>query len=84
MWLAWAAMAGATLSKGLIGVVIPGATLVLYSLATRDLAVWRRLHLVSGLAIYLVLTAPWFVAVSARQRRVLRVLLHQRALPSAT
>ena len=64
MWLAWAAMAGATLSKGLIGVVIPGATLVLYSLATRDLAVWRRLHLVSGLAIYLVLTAPWFVAVS--------------------
>jgi len=64
MWVAWAAMAGATLSKGLIGVVIPGASLVLYSLVTRDFAVWRRLHLATGLALYLVLTAPWFVAVS--------------------
>ena len=64
MWLAWAAMAGATLSKGPIGVVIPGASLVLYSIANRDFAVWRRLHLVSGIAIYLVLAAPWFVAVS--------------------
>jgi 4-amino-4-deoxy-L-arabinose transferase-like glycosyltransferase len=64
MWLAWTAMAGATLSKGLIGVVIPGASLVLYTLATRDVAVWRRLHVASGAAIYLVLTAPWFIAVS--------------------
>ena len=64
MWVAWAAMAGATLSKGLIGIVIPGASLVLYSLVTRDVAVWRRLHLLSGSALYLTLTAPWFVAVS--------------------
>ena len=64
MWVAWAAMAGATLSKGLIGVVIPGASLVLYSLVTRDLAVWRRLHLVSGAALFLALAAPWFIAVS--------------------
>ena len=64
MWVAWAAMAGATLSKGLIGVVIPGASLVLYTLATRDFRVWRRLHLLSGAALYLLLTAPWFVAVS--------------------
>jgi len=64
MWVAFAAMAGATLSKGLIGVLIPGATLVLYSLLTRDFAVWRRLHLVSGTALLLLLAAPWFVAVS--------------------
>jgi 4-amino-4-deoxy-L-arabinose transferase-like glycosyltransferase len=64
MWLAYAGMAGATLSKGLIGIVIPGATLVVYTLLTRDIAVWRRLHLVSGTLIYLALTAPWFVLVS--------------------
>jgi 4-amino-4-deoxy-L-arabinose transferase-like glycosyltransferase len=64
MWVAWAAMAGATLSKGLIGVVIPGASLVLYSLVARDFAVWRRLHLVSGAVLFLVLAAPWFIAVS--------------------
>ncbi len=64
MWLVWAAMAGATLSKGLIGLVLPAGALVAYTVITRDLAVWRRLHIGSGLVIYLALAAPWFVAVS--------------------
>src|SRR5262249_41038638 len=61
---AWAAMAAATLTKGLIGIVIPGATLFFYTLFTRDFALWRRLHIVSGVVIYVVLAAPWFIAVS--------------------
>jgi len=65
IWLAWAAMAGATLSKGLIGILIPGTVLVLYSLWQRDLSVWR-LHWLSGLAIFFALTAPWFVLVEMR------------------
>ncbi len=64
MWVASAALAGATLSKGLIGIVLPGGALVVYTALTRDFAVWRRLHVASGLAVYLALTAPWFVAVS--------------------
>ena len=64
MWVAWVAMAAATLSKGMVGIVIPGASLVLYTLVTRDFRVWRRLHLRSGLLIYLLLAAPWFIAVS--------------------
>ncbi len=64
MLLAWAAMAAATLAKGLIGIVIPAATLVLYTAITRDYALWRRLHLGWGIAVYLALAAPWFVAVS--------------------
>jgi 4-amino-4-deoxy-L-arabinose transferase-like glycosyltransferase len=64
MWVAWAALAGATLSKGPIGVVLPGGALVAYTAITRDYALWRRLHPVSGLALYLALTAPWFIAVS--------------------
>ncbi len=64
MWLAWAALAGATLSKGPIGLVLPAGAVVVYSLLGRDYALWRRLHLVSGLAIYVVLTAPWFIAVA--------------------
>jgi len=65
MLLAWAAMAAATLAKGLIGIVIPGAALVLYTAITRDYALWRRLHLGWGVAVYLLLAAPWFVAVSS-------------------
>ena len=66
MWVCWAAMAGATLSKGLVGIVIPGATLVLYSLMQRQWAFWRRMHWGSGLLIYFALTAPWFIAVSMK------------------
>lgn len=66
IWAAWAAMAGAALSKGLVGVVIPGCTLLLTSLWLRDFGLWRRMHWVSGLAIFLALTAPWFVMVSLR------------------
>lgn len=66
MWLCWASMALAVLSKGLIGIVLPGATLVLYSLIARDWALWKRLYLVSGLLIFLVIAAPWFVLVDSR------------------
>ncbi|MFA6312945.1 MAG: glycosyltransferase family 39 protein [Sterolibacterium sp.] len=64
MWLTWLALALAVLSKGLIGLVLPAATLVGYSLWQRDFALWRRLHLLSGLALLLAVTAPWFIAVS--------------------
>src|SRR4051812_16887099 len=64
MWLAWAALAAATLTKGLIGAVIPGAAVVLYTIVTRDIALWRRMHVGSGLLLYFALAAPWFVVVS--------------------
>jgi 4-amino-4-deoxy-L-arabinose transferase-like glycosyltransferase len=66
MWLAWAAMSGATLSKGLIGLLIPGSTLVLYSLVNWQWSVWRRMQWLPGLFIFLLLTVPWFWLVSER------------------
>lgn len=66
MWLTWAAMAGAALSKGLIGVVIPGAVLTLYSILCRDWAPWRRMQWLIGLAIFLVLTLPWHLLAASR------------------
>ena len=66
MWLCWVSMALAVLSKGLIGVVLPGAVLILYSLIARDWALWKRLHLVSGLLLFFVVATPWFVLVDER------------------
>jgi 4-amino-4-deoxy-L-arabinose transferase-like glycosyltransferase len=66
MLVCWAGMALAVLSKGLIGVVLPGAVLVLYTIWSRDWALWKRLHLLAGVAVFLLITAPWFVAVSMR------------------
>jgi 4-amino-4-deoxy-L-arabinose transferase-like glycosyltransferase len=66
MWVAWAAMAAATLSKGLIGVLIPGCVLVLHSLVNWQWSVWRRMQWLPGIAIFLLLTAPWFWLVAER------------------
>ena len=66
MLIAWAAMAGAVLAKGLIGVVIPAGSLALYTIITRDFALWRRLEIVCGALLLLALSAPWFVLVSLR------------------
>jgi 4-amino-4-deoxy-L-arabinose transferase-like glycosyltransferase len=66
MLFAWAAMAVATLTKGLIGIVLPGLVLVVYTLAARDWLLWRRLHLIAGTLLFLMIAAPWFVLVSMR------------------
>jgi 4-amino-4-deoxy-L-arabinose transferase-like glycosyltransferase len=66
MWAAWASMAVAVLTKGLIGIVLPGLALVAYTLAARDWALWQRLRLVTGSLLFLLITAPWFVLVSQR------------------
>ncbi|HWJ95181.1 MAG TPA: glycosyltransferase family 39 protein, partial [Telluria sp.] len=63
MLACWAGMALAVLAKGLIGLVLPGAVLVLYTLASRDWAIWTRLHLGKGLLLFFAIAAPWFVLV---------------------
>lgn len=64
MHVTWAALAGAVLSKGLAGAVLPGAVLVIYTLVNRDWPPWKRLHLLTGGALFLLISAPWFIAVT--------------------
>jgi 4-amino-4-deoxy-L-arabinose transferase-like glycosyltransferase len=66
MLAAWAACALAVLSKGLIGIVLPAATVALYILVARDWRLRSRLELLRGSAVFLAVTAPWFIAVSLR------------------
>ncbi|QGZ61599.1 glycosyltransferase family 39 protein [Paraburkholderia acidisoli] len=66
MWVCWGAMALAVLSKGLIGLILPGAVLVLYTFVARDWALWKRLYLVSGLIVFFAIVAPWFALVQDR------------------
>ena len=66
MWLCWAFMALAVLSKGLIGIVIPGMVLVVYTFSTWDWGLWKRLHLFSGLVVFFLIATPWFVLVSLK------------------
>jgi len=61
---AWVLLALATLSKGLIGIVLPAATVVLYALWQHDLNLVSRIRPWRGLVILLLITAPWFIVVS--------------------
>jgi len=66
IWVVWAAIAGALLSKGLIGVVLPGAVLFLYSALCRDWRPWRRLNWSTGPVLFAALAVPWHVLVARR------------------
>lgn len=66
MLLAWLAAALAILSKGIVVGVLAGGSLIVYSLIERDVQPWKRLHLALGVPLFLLVTAPWFIAVSLR------------------
>ncbi len=65
----WAAVLAASLGvgvmlKGLIALVVPVGGILAYLVLTRQLLsreVWKRLHLLSGVGIFLVIAAPWHV-----------------------
>ena len=64
MLAAWGLAALAVLSKGLIGMVLPAGAVALYILIQRDWRLLGRLQIVAGGALFLAITAPWFVQVS--------------------
>ena len=73
-WLgiAWAGMALAMLSKGLIGIVFPAAAVFLYCLVQRNFRLITQLDWPRGLFIFFVITTPWFVLVSIENPEFLR------------
>ena len=64
MLVGWAAMALAVLSKGPVAAVLSGGALVLYLVVARDWTLLKMLAPIRGLAVFLVIAAPWFIAVS--------------------
>lgn len=66
MLVAYGGAALAVLTKGLIGILLPGAVLAFYIVLRRDWSRLRRLRPVSGTLLFLALTLPWFVAVSVQ------------------
>ena len=63
---AWAAAALGVVAKGLIGLVLPGAVIVLWLVATRQARTILRLLSPVGIAVFVLIAAPWFIAVQQR------------------
>ncbi len=74
VWLgiAWAAMAAAVLSKGLIGIVFPAAAVFFYCVVNRNFRFVAELGWWPGLAIFAAIVVPWFVLVSIQNPEFLQ------------
>jgi 4-amino-4-deoxy-L-arabinose transferase-like glycosyltransferase len=73
----YSALAAATLIKGLIGLAVPGMVIFFYLLVTQRWSLVRRLHPVSGAALFLALVSPWYLAAEARNPGYLHYYLWQ-------
>ncbi len=62
-WSFYVFAALATLTKGLIGIVIPGMIIFVWMLLQNEWRVLRSMHLVSGTLIFLAIAAPWHILV---------------------
>lgn len=56
----------ATLAKGLLGFLLPGAIIFVFILVKRDWTLLRRVELVRGIALTLVVGLPWYGGMIAR------------------
>jgi 4-amino-4-deoxy-L-arabinose transferase-like glycosyltransferase len=87
-WLwygAFAAAALATLAKGLIGFVIPGAVIFFYLLVMRRWAVLRRVPWAGGLLLFAALAVPWHALAARRTPDFLWFyFVHEHVLRYAT
>jgi 4-amino-4-deoxy-L-arabinose transferase-like glycosyltransferase len=66
-WYAgYAMMALGVLTKGLIALVFPGGAAFFFLLATGEWRRWREFRLLSGLALFLAVAAPWHILAGLR------------------
>jgi 4-amino-4-deoxy-L-arabinose transferase-like glycosyltransferase len=66
-WYAgYALMALGVLTKGLIALVFPCGTAFFFLLATGEWRRWREFRLISGLALFLAIAAPWHILAGLR------------------
>jgi 4-amino-4-deoxy-L-arabinose transferase-like glycosyltransferase len=56
----------AVLAKGLIGIVLPGGIVFCYLLISRRWRLLREMRLVTGIPLFFIVCAPWFILVSQR------------------
>src|SRR5215471_9059267 len=66
-WYAgYACMALGVLTKGLIALVFPGGTAFFYLVITGEWRRWREFRMLSGLAFFLLIAAPWHILAGLR------------------
>ena len=72
MLVTWVSLALAVLSKGIVTLVLAGATLIVYVAITRQISLFKRLHIAVGLPTFLAIVLPWFLLVQRQNPEFLQ------------
>lgn len=78
LWVAYMFLGLATLGKGLLGFMLPGAILVLYLLITTEWKALKRLEILRGLLFLCLVMLPWYLGMFAKHGNAFynRFLVH--------
>ncbi|HXV79944.1 MAG TPA: glycosyltransferase family 39 protein, partial [Candidatus Binatia bacterium] len=68
----YGALGAGTLTKGLIGVAIPGMVFFFYLLCTHRWSSLRKLHPLPGALLFFVIVVPWYFSVNMKYPGYLR------------
>lgn len=74
-----ASMGVGLLLKSLIAIVFPCGAAIVYLLLTRQIFLqrtWKRLHVISGLLVILIIAAPWHILATLRNPPYFAFTLH--------
>ncbi|NUN15165.1 MAG: glycosyltransferase family 39 protein [Myxococcales bacterium] len=66
LWAAYTFWGLATLAKGLLGFMLPGAILFLYLLLSSNWKLLKKVELLRGTLIFVCVSFPWYVAMFAK------------------
>jgi 4-amino-4-deoxy-L-arabinose transferase-like glycosyltransferase len=75
--LMYVAMGAATLVKGPIGFLLPGAVIFVHLLFTRRWTLLRNMELPLGAVVFMVTAGPWYVLAELRNPGYLRYFIFQ-------
>lgn len=76
----YACLALATLAKGPVGLFLAGAIIVLFGIFAKDFKVVLKTLWIPGLLLFVVVVAPWYVAVQLRNPEFFRVFIMEHNL----
>ena len=71
IYLFYVAIAAATLAKGPVALILMGGTILIFLFTERNFHFITEMKLIKGLAIYLIITLPWIIAISLREKEFL-------------
>ena len=71
----YAALGGAVLTKGPIGLLLPGLIIFLYLLKTKQWHLILNRNIVAGAAFFLIIALPWYIIMALRHDDYLQAFL---------